>query len=536
MRRTIILLASLSIMLLGIWGSAVIYLDEDRLKSIVTSHLSQQMDRKIEIRGSLSVRFFPGLRVHAEDIVISGPEGFESPHLLEAEQLAMSIRLLPLIRGNFSPGDVNLIGATVNLATNREGKSSVDGLRPSSTDSAERSDRLLSTRELRLEDVRVVIADERTDRMDSLMIDFIELERFAFDEPLEFQFRGNLGDPQLFTGLDLEGLLVVPSTAERPVRLANMRMGGRLTEGGYPLEVRGHLSMLPKSPFHLELQDGRLDVAGLSFDFELGYDESTDSVLKLAARGDQFHWPFPGAVNTVGEHPVMTYLRVLDTDLVLAANHARIHGFLLEDFALQVSSRNETLYVETFQGLASGAIVTASGYKDLRDSSTQGVFELEVAIDQASSLLASMGVPPVISGSGLAELSVRRSPLTIGNGTLAVGHFELWDGRWQDRSEAAGTLDFDRLAGSFRWMPEAIDVSDLSVRVGESEKLGWLSMSLSDHAIAGQVTRFPGSEEMTLSGHLDRPVWVEYENGVQLDEDSLDNDTGGEPSSDQEVN
>lgn len=534
MRRTVILLASLSIMLLGVWGSAVIYLDEERLKSIVTSHLSEQMGRKLEIRGSLSVRFFPGLRLHAEDIVVSGPEGFDGPDLVQAEQLAMSIRLLPLIRGNFSPGEVNLIGATVNLATNEAGQSNVNGLLPSATETAARSARLLSTREVRLEDVRIVVSDQMSDQMESLRIDFIELERFAFDQPLDFRFRGNLGEPQLFSDLDLEGMLVIPSTRDRPVRLANMRLGGHLIEGGYPLELKGHVSILPITPFQLQLQDARLDLAGLSFDLEFGYDESTDSVFKLAMRGDRFHWPLPGAVKTTGEHTAMSYLRALDMDLVLAASQARIHGFALEDFAMQMSSRNAMLEVPVFQGLAPGAVVSARGQRNLNDASTAGSFEVELAIDQAGSLLASIGLPPVISGIGLAELHLVRSPLRTAESPLAVGQFELWEGQWQDRADDAGSLDFDRLTGSFRWMPDAVDVHEMRMQDGDSEKSGWLSLSLADHGIAGQMTRTPGSQEITLSGHLDRPLWVERESVAQLDDEDLEVDQGSEPPPDQQ--
>ncbi|MCH8478697.1 MAG: hypothetical protein LAT56_12240 [Wenzhouxiangella sp.] len=77
MRNTFIVVAAAAIMMLGILGSGIIFLDEQRLKSLVAQHVENQTGRRLEIRGPLRVRLFPGLRISAEQVLMLPPEGFD---------------------------------------------------------------------------------------------------------------------------------------------------------------------------------------------------------------------------------------------------------------------------------------------------------------------------------------------------------------------------------------------------------------------------------------------------------------------------
>src|SRR6056297_3297937 len=75
MRNWVMVSASVLIILVGLYGSAVVLLNEARLKGLLIEHIERDSGRSIDIRGDLKVRFFPGLRLEAEDVVIvpSGP-------------------------------------------------------------------------------------------------------------------------------------------------------------------------------------------------------------------------------------------------------------------------------------------------------------------------------------------------------------------------------------------------------------------------------------------------------------------------------
>ncbi|MDZ7789592.1 MAG: AsmA family protein [Xanthomonadales bacterium] len=107
MRRTIILAAALSIILLGLWGTAVIYFDEDRLKAIVSDRLSEQIGRRVEIVGRLRFSLFPSARIEAGGVIVQGPPGVPGAATLRADRVELALRLAPLLRGELSPGEWN---------------------------------------------------------------------------------------------------------------------------------------------------------------------------------------------------------------------------------------------------------------------------------------------------------------------------------------------------------------------------------------------------------------------------------------------
>ncbi|HSH26322.1 MAG TPA: AsmA family protein, partial [Wenzhouxiangella sp.] len=128
MRRTIILAAALAIMLLGFWGTMVIYFDEARLKGLVSGQLSEQFGRRVEIVGALRFSFFPRLHVEAADVIIAGPGDDDERAMLRAQRVRMSLQLLPLLRGEFAPGQMQLSDAVVNLARWRDDARAADSL------------------------------------------------------------------------------------------------------------------------------------------------------------------------------------------------------------------------------------------------------------------------------------------------------------------------------------------------------------------------------------------------------------------------
>ena len=81
---------------------------------------------------------------------------------------------------------------------------------------------------------------------------------FAAGRPLDFRFRGNVGDPELFDWLEVDGLLVPLSNGN--FRLSNMRMLGELEQGHFELEMLGNLSFTPGPPLAVALDEGRLRI------------------------------------------------------------------------------------------------------------------------------------------------------------------------------------------------------------------------------------------------------------------------------------
>lgn len=502
MRRSLILLASTAIIFLGLWGSAVIFLDEQRLKSVVASQLSAQSGRKVEIRGALSLGFFPRLRVHAEDVVMAAPEGFDGPRFLFADEIEMSVRLLPLIRGRVSPTDVRLSGATLNLYTDFEGRSSVDGLVATGDGGVRRGAELLMIRQLRLEDVRVVIADMGLDRSHTVQVEQIEFDRFAFDEPLEFRFQGNLGEPALFSYMEVEGLLHVPSSRRRPVRLSSMRMHGELSDGGWPVELLGHLWMSSYPEFSLELADGRLGVGGQRLDVSGLYSGQERPHLRVDIGAQRLDIAGTGLVGAALGGPLLALFQGADVDATVELDQAQWSETEWEQVVLGATSRDGMVRVDSLQALLPGAILSGQGGWDLADDPYEGALELALSIDDASLVMSAFGVPAVLSGTGEAHWTTLQLPLRTGAGQLADGRFQLWDGSWAIGEER--TAVFDEMNARFLLSANVFDVPELGLILSDSELMGWLSVNLVDETIGGRLLRVDDGREIDLFGELSR--------------------------------
>lgn len=516
MRRLTILIASLIIMVLGLWGSAVIYLDEDRLKGIVAEHLAQQTGRKLEIRGSLKVRFFPQLHLRAEQIVVSGPAGYDGPELLAADHLSMSVRLLPLIRGGISAGEVSLSGATLHLHTNREGQSSFDGL--TSTSSAPLDQRngqdLLSTRRMRLEDVRLVITDVAAERSDTIMIDWVELDRFSFDRPLQFHFRGNVGDPVLFYEMTIQGQLNVPSTRHRHVRLSNMRMSGRLIDTGQPVTLLGHLAVSPAPPLTFTLDDGRLEIDNQAFALAVSYDGQERGHLKLQTSGRILRWPLIPGSERSDNHGLLPFLRGMDIDAEFAFDQLIARQMAFESVSAQVRAREGIVAFSRIEGLFPGVMAQGRGRLNTQLEPPRGELDLQLDVADAREMLSALGVPAVLSGSGVSTVTMQFAGALEGQEPpLASGRFELWDGHWKTSQvpdgDDSGQLGFSRMAGEFRLASNHFALPELSLQHADMEALGWAAVNLEDHSVGGKLIFVADGREVDLSGTLSNPHFSE---------------------------
>lgn len=509
MRRTVILFASLSIILLGLWGSAEIFLDEDRLKGMVSEQMAQQTGRKVEIRGALRVRLFPRLHILAEQVVISGPEGIEGPQLLEADSLSMSVRVLPLIRGNFTAGRVGVSGATLNLYTDSEGRGSLDGLAAAARSRQAESDAaVLSTRQLRLEDLRLRITDLSTERVETVQVDLVELDRFSFDRPLQFSFKGNLGDPPLFEQLSVQGLLSVPSHAQEPIRLSEMRVSGRLQSTRQPLSLNGQLAMSAAPPLRFLLERARLEIGGQSMMVEAAYDGGQRGKLELSVTGDVIHLPTLAGAVAMDTSRMLPYVRGMDTEVGFDLGRVALQRASLEGVSARLVSTSGIVEIRAFEALMPGAMIEAGGAIDARYHPPRSEVLARVEMDDIEEWLSEMKLPGVLRGSGRTEFDIQAIGLPgEWHSVEGLGEFELWDGAWtvfdQLADEPSQQLEFHRLAGQYRLTPGFIDLPELQLSTERFEARGWAAIDLNENAVGGRLLVDDDEREVELSGSLE---------------------------------
>ncbi len=503
MRRTIILAAALAIMLLGFWGTMVIYFDEARLKGLVSGQLSEQFGRRVEIVGALRFSFFPRLHVEAADVIIAGPGDDDERAMLRAQRVRMSLQLLPLLRGEFAPGQMQLSDAVVNLARWRDDARAADSL------SAIRSAaQYLSGRSLQLRNISLLLPGDSGRLAGRVLIDQVELERFSLDRAVRFHFRGDLGDPALLESTSISGLLYVPAAPNRPVRLSNMQINGRLAGIDRPVSLAGDLTVSPDEPFRVALAGGRLLVGESQYDLTFNFHGGTLPAADLLLSGPQLDWSAFAAFprQSIGVDPGWALAEIaarVDLRSQLQFRRLKLGDLVFSNARIDVRSHDAGLAVN-LATVFPGGLIEATGVLTHQSPRSLAV---DVSLSQADQLFQWFELPPVVNGSGEAKLFLSW-PLEGNSGFQLEGRFDLWDGNWRvarANSDLAAT-EFDHFGGELRVTPGYLELVHFEVNGSDLSGHGWAAADLSAQVLGGEV--YYGNvagRRLALSGLLGQP-------------------------------
>lgn len=503
MRRTIILAAALAIILLGLWGTAVIYFDEARLKGIVSDRLSEQIGRRVEIGGALEFNLFPRLELNAGDVVIAGSENDDGQAMLRAKRVSMSLRFLPLLQGELAPGRMQLGGAVVNLAASKENAGPADPLA-----AIRSSARLLSGQSLRLRDVTVVLPSDDDGAPRSVVIDYIALDRFSLDRNVAFRFRGELGEPPLIEEVNIDGMLHVPTSPDIPIRLRNMQLKGRLAQVDRPVSLSGDLTAARADPFRLALAGGQLRVGRSQYDMSFNIHSGNRRSADLLLSGPVLDWSAIKAFSTqsMGVNPASALAEIssrVDLRSQLQFDRLRIGDAVFAEARIDLRSHRNGLGV-SLATVFPGGLIEASGV--LTHQSPRSL-ALDASLSEFGRLLEWLELPAALEGSGEAQLTLSW-PRESGSGFELEGRFDLWDGHWRVAGPASELADtaFDRFSGELRMTPGYLEVPRFQLTGSEIAGRGWAAVDLSGQELGGELRSAEQTAGwLSLSGSLSQP-------------------------------
>ncbi len=519
MRNSLIIFSALAIMLLGLYGSAVIVFDENRLKSLLASQVETDTGRRIEIRGDLKIHLFPGLRLEAGQVVVFGPEGYRGPPLLEAELLEMQVRLLPLIRGELDARELRLSQAAINLHSDPDGLSSLAGLIEPGPGNGALPQGWLSG-PVSVDEVLINLSDSLGARQDSFSVDHIELDGFAMGEPLAFRFVGNLGDPPLFDELEIDGLLL--PTGEGLFRLSNMRAVGTMEGGYFDFELLGNLSITPGPPLQIALDSGRLRIDEHEFEAQLSYGGFDRPYFNAELRAEFMDLHVARLPELLLEHVfgpdssrVLRSLAGMDFDLLVEVDQVAKLGLVLGDLRIRSQSRERQVVLDELRATLPGGYLTGLGAVDLRTEPPRTELGLRIDADALGQLASAIPARWLPGGSGALSLVVQAEPSNEGTQIEGSGAVELWHGSWPllagllpiDQSAPAAGSDFQFLNAGLSFDGQTLALSGLQLVTEEAVAQGDLALDWSSRALSGLIgiTREDVYVELGLSGSLDTP-------------------------------
>jgi len=113
-------MACLTIAGVGAWYAAS-FINPTQITKLLSSSIKEATGRELQISGPVTLSFFPGISVKAEQVTLSNTSWASNPNFLTFKQIELNISLLSLLGGNVEISRIGLQGLEVNLQTNKVG-------------------------------------------------------------------------------------------------------------------------------------------------------------------------------------------------------------------------------------------------------------------------------------------------------------------------------------------------------------------------------------------------------------------------------
>ncbi len=97
--------------------------DPNEHKPRIQQLAAESIGREVELRGPIEWSVFPWIAINLNDVSVANEGGFKGDHLASIEQVAVRVKLLPLLRKQIQIGQVELKQPSINLQVARSGQS-----------------------------------------------------------------------------------------------------------------------------------------------------------------------------------------------------------------------------------------------------------------------------------------------------------------------------------------------------------------------------------------------------------------------------
>ena len=122
------LLAIVLTLVIGVTVYLTMFFDLNNFKPQIVDAVKKQTGRDLQISQDLSWSVFPSLGIKLGGISLSNPNGFTPASMLDVNEAVANVALMPLFSQQIEVDLLKLDGLTLNLVTQKDGKTSFDGL------------------------------------------------------------------------------------------------------------------------------------------------------------------------------------------------------------------------------------------------------------------------------------------------------------------------------------------------------------------------------------------------------------------------
>ncbi|MGS0691642.1 AsmA family protein [Shewanella sp. 30m-9] len=478
------------ISILGLVLALVLYVtlifDPNDFKPQIVDLVKEETGRELIIGSDLSWTFFPTLGIKLGQITLSNPDGFQNPSMLAVNEVVAEVALMPLFKKEVEISQLNLDGLTLMLETQKNGRTSFDGLSgeagkkanaDKSTANATSGSSLarLDIGGITITNTKIVNINHAAQTEQVFALKELTLGRFQLGEfaPLKYEFSATLPDMNLVS--QGEGQIKVAHDL-KTITINDFVIGNQVTGEGLPngkLKVDLNTSLvvaLEKQTLSLVLSSLNAANIDASGSLDVAYGHTVPSVVAKLEVGDvdldalrpkgeaqqtKDSKPSPSSAKAV--EPDLTAMKKVNLDVDVRVKSVKVANLKTQNWVMQLVMKGGVADMKQLSADLYGGKVNASAKIDGRNKVAQYQFNERLTGVDIRALLIDMADIDMLDGKANFNVTGKGKSLIPDNlkkNLIANGQFEIADGAIhgvnipQMIREAKAKLGGDLSAGS----------------------------------------------------------------------------------------
>lgn len=455
-------LAIVLILIVGITVYLTMFFDLNNFKPQIVDAVKKQTGRDLQIKDDLSWSVFPSIGIKLGGISLSNPENFSPASMLDVNEAVANVALMPLFSQQIEVDLLKLDGLTLNLVTQKNGKTSFDGLTgegvsepAGDTASSTNGDNQISLQTLNiggieLTNTNINLIDMATDTSQTFSLKSFTLGQFSLGKFADFayEFAATLPDMQLASSG--QGKIQVDQALKHitinDFTMSHNAQGDSLPKKSVTVDMTTQLQMaLDAQTIELQLTKlsamdiaatGKVDVnygnsvPKIAMTLDVG-DIDVDALLPQESATEESVTEDVTESTSTSSEPDLSALKTVDLTVKLSAKSIKVSNMLTQNWQMNMAIKN---------GILTLSSLTADLYEGKLALSAKLDGRKAVPTYQFDKTLTGVNIRPLLTDaaevdllSGQASFQVKGSgssliPEKLKKNLDAVGQFEVADG------------------------------------------------------------------------------------------------------------
>lgn len=451
------------IAMLGLVAALVLYItlifDPNDFKPQIVEVVKEKTGRNLAINSDLSWTFFPSLGIKLGGITLSNPDGFESAAMVSVNEVVAEVALMPLLTKEVEISQLNLDGLTLSLETQKDGRSSFDGLtgdakasevsKTPANDASSVSLSKLDIGGISITNTQISNLDRQSNTKQLLSLKSLTLGRFQLDKfaPLEYELSASL--PDLNVTSSGKGQIKVSQNLQNIVIndfvVANQLKGKGMPNGELKAELTTSLEMaLDKQTMSLVLASFSAADIDASGKLDIAYGNKVPSIAAVLEVGDVDLDRFlpEKSANTqdskqtdtatvASVEPDLTAMKSVNLDVNVKVKSVKVANMKTQNWVFKMAMKQGVANVSQLSAALYGGTIKASAKLDGRSKVAKYEFDKRLKGVDIRALLIDAAEVDMLDGTANFNVAGKGSSLLpdkLKKNLLANGKFEIADG------------------------------------------------------------------------------------------------------------